>query len=97
VRAARASGVSNQIMWRHILPNSMTPVVTFAFFRMSAAILLMSLDFLNLPHAFTGELLSQARPISMRGGFHVHFGVLVITPPSSWATLCGCWILERCR
>jgi microcin C transport system permease protein len=30
VRAARALGVSNlQIMWRHILPNSLTPVVTF--------------------------------------------------------------------
>jgi hypothetical protein len=24
----------------------------------------MSLDFLNLPHAFTGEMFSQARPIS---------------------------------
>ena len=36
VRAARALGVSNlQIMWRHILPNSMTPVVTFLPFRMS--------------------------------------------------------------
>ena len=38
VRAARALGVSNsRIMWRHILPNSMTPVVTFLPFRMSAA------------------------------------------------------------
>ena len=34
VRAARALGLSNsQIMWRHILPNSMTPVVTFLPFR----------------------------------------------------------------
>ncbi|MEO5660680.1 MAG: ABC transporter permease, partial [Polaromonas sp.] len=50
VRAARALGVSNlQIMWRHILPNSLTPVVTFLPFRMSAAILaLTSLDFLGL-------------------------------------------------
>ena len=37
VQAARALGVGNrQIMWRHILPNSMTPVVTFLPFRMSA-------------------------------------------------------------
>ncbi|MCZ2088536.1 MAG: ABC transporter permease, partial [Burkholderiales bacterium] len=50
VKAARALGVSSgQIIWRHILPNSMTPVVTFLPFRMSAAILaLTSLDFLGL-------------------------------------------------
>ena len=37
------------IMWRHILPNSMTPVITFLPFRMSAAILsLTALDFLGL-------------------------------------------------
>src|SRR5262249_40888252 len=43
-------GLSNtQIIWRHLLPNSMTPVITFLPFRMSAAILfLASLDFLGL-------------------------------------------------
>jgi microcin C transport system permease protein len=67
VRAARALGVSNgQTMWRHILPNSMTPVVTFLPFRMSAAILaLTSLDFLGLGvppgTPSLGELLSQGK------------------------------------
>ena len=67
VRAARALGVSNlQIMWRHILPNSMTPVVTFLPFRMSAAILaLTSLDFLGLGvppgTPSLGELLNQGK------------------------------------
>jgi microcin C transport system permease protein len=67
VRAARALGVSNlHIMWRHILPNSMTPVVTFLPFRMSAAILaLTSLDFLGLGvlpgTPSLGELLSQGK------------------------------------
>ncbi|MET3494159.1 ABC transporter permease [Variovorax boronicumulans] len=67
VRAARALGVSNmQIMWRHILPNSMVPVVTFLPFRMSAAILaLTSLDFLGLGvppgTPSLGELLSQGK------------------------------------
>lgn len=67
VRAARALGVGNlQIMWRHILPNSMTPVVTFLPFRMSAAILaLTSLDFLGLGvppgTPSLGELLSQGK------------------------------------
>ena len=67
VRAARALGVSNlHIMWRHILPNSMTPVVTFLPFRVSAAILaLTSLDFLGLGvppgTPSLGELLSQGK------------------------------------
>lgn len=86
VRAARALGASNwQIMWRHILPNSMTPVVTFLPFRMSAAILaLTSLDFLGLGvppgTPSLGELLSQGKAnidawwISLST-----FGVLVLT------------------
>jgi microcin C transport system permease protein len=86
VRAARALGVSNgRIMWRHILPNSMTPVVTFLPFRMSAAILaLTSLDFLGLGvppgTPSLGELLSQGKAnidawwISLST-----FGVLVLT------------------
>ena len=67
VKAARALGVSSgQIIWRHILPNSMTPVVTFLPFRMSAAILaLTSLDFLGLGvppgTPSLGELLSQGK------------------------------------
>jgi len=50
VKAARAMGLTNaQIIRKHVLPNSMTPVITFLPFRMSAAILLLtSLDFLGL-------------------------------------------------
>jgi microcin C transport system permease protein len=67
VKAARALGLSNaQIMWRHILPNSLTPVITFLPFRMSGAILaLTSLDFLGLgvPSSVPslGELLKQGK------------------------------------
>ncbi|QHI96819.1 ABC transporter permease subunit [Xylophilus rhododendri] len=67
VRSARAMGLSHgQIVWRHILPNSLTPVVTFLPFRMSAAILaLTSLDFLGLGvpagTPSLGELLSQGK------------------------------------
>jgi microcin C transport system permease protein len=67
VRAARALGLSDaQIMWRHVLPNSLTPVVTFLPFRMSAAILsLTSLDFLGLGvppgTPSLGELLAQGK------------------------------------
>jgi microcin C transport system permease protein len=67
VRAAQALGLSSQqIMWRHILPNSLTPVITFLPFRMSGAILaLTSLDFLGLgvpaDQASLGELLAQGK------------------------------------
>lgn len=67
VRAARALGASNaRIMWRHILPNSMTPVVSFLPFRMSAAIVaLTALDFLGLGvppgTPSLGELLNQGK------------------------------------
>jgi microcin C transport system permease protein len=67
VQAARAMGLSNwQIIWRHVLPNSLTPVVTFLPFRMSAAILaLTSLDFLGLgvppSTPSLGELLAQGK------------------------------------
>ena len=67
VKAACALGVGNgQIIWRHILPNSLTPVVTFLPFRMSGAILaLTSLDFLGLGvppgTPSLGELLNQGK------------------------------------
>jgi microcin C transport system permease protein len=86
VRSARALGLSSAaIMWRHVLPNSLTPVVTFLPFRMSGAILaLTSLDFLGLGvppgTPSLGELLSQGKSnidawwISLST-----FGVLVFT------------------
>ncbi|WP_153100101.1 ABC transporter permease [Paraburkholderia hayleyella] len=86
VRAARAMGLSSaQIIWRHVLPNSLTPVITFLPFRMSGSILaLTSLDFLGLgvpsPTPSLGELLAQGKAnldawwISLST-----FGVLVMT------------------
>jgi len=86
VRAARALGVGNlRIMWRHILPNSMTPVVTFLPFRMSAAILaLTSLDFLGLGvppgTPSLGELLNQGKANLDAWWISIStFGVLVVT------------------
>ena len=67
VRAARAMGQSNRaIMRHHLLPNSMTPVITFLPFRISGSILaLTSLDFLGLGVPPTtpslGELLAQGK------------------------------------
>nr|WP_273431525.1 ABC transporter permease [Chitinibacter tainanensis] len=67
VLAARAMGLSHwQIIRRHVLPNSLTPVLAFLPFRMGAAILaLTSLDFLGLgvgqQTASLGELLAQGK------------------------------------
>jgi microcin C transport system permease protein len=67
VMAARALGVSNRsIMVRHLMPNAMTPVITFLPFRISGSILaLTSLDFLGLGVPPTtpslGELLAQGK------------------------------------
>lgn len=67
VRSARAMGLSNfSIISRHLLPNSLTPVITFLPFRISGAILaLTSLDFLGLGVPPTtpslGELLAQGK------------------------------------
>ncbi|MEJ2688356.1 MAG: ABC transporter permease [Deltaproteobacteria bacterium] len=67
VKAAKALGVNNfTIMHRHLLPNGMTPVITFLPFRLSGAILaLTSLDFLGLgvppPTPSLGELLAQGK------------------------------------
>lgn len=67
VLAARAMGLGYwQIMWKHVLPNSLTPVVAFLPFRISGAILaLTSLDFLGLgvPSSTSslGELLAQGK------------------------------------
>lgn len=89
VTAAKALGVSNiTIMFRHLLPNGMTPVITFLPFRMSGAILaLTSLDFLGLgvppPTPSLGELLAQGKNnieawwLSL-GSFAVLVGTLIL-------------------
>lgn len=86
VRAARALGLSNwTIIHRHILPNSLTPVVTLVPIEMVGAIgALTSLDFLGLGvppgTPSLGELLNQGKNnldawwISLST-----FGVLVLT------------------
>ena len=67
VRSARALGQSNRkIMLRHILPNSLTPVVTLIPFELASAVgALTALDFLGLgvpPNTPSlGELLSQGK------------------------------------
>jgi len=67
VEAARSLGASDfQIIFKHILPNSLTPIITFAPFTIAAEIVgLASLDYLGfglqVPTPSWGELLAQAQ------------------------------------
>lgn len=67
VEAARALGASNsRIVFKHILPNGITPIVTFSPFDIAANISYLSiLDYLGLglraPTPSWGELLQQAQ------------------------------------
>lgn len=67
VEAARSMGAStSSILFKHILPNSMTPLITFAPFTIAGLIAsLASLDYLGfglqVPTPSWGELLSQAQ------------------------------------
>ena len=86
VLAARALGLSRgQILWRHVLPNSLTPVLTFLPFRLSGAIFaLTSLDFLGLgvpaDTPSLGELLAQGKENLDAWWMSLStFGVLTVT------------------
>jgi microcin C transport system permease protein len=67
VEAARALGASRRsIIFKHILPNSLTPIITFTPFAIAANISgLASLDYLGfgleVPTPSWGELLAQAQ------------------------------------
>ncbi len=81
VEAARALGASHfSIIFKHILPNSLTSVITFAPFTISMNIIaLASLDYLGfgleVPTPSWGELLAQAQK-------HVHDGWWLAVFPS---------------
>lgn len=67
VEAARSLGASNlRIIFKHILPNSLTPIITLAPFTIAGEIVgLASLDYLGfglqVPTPSWGELLAQAQ------------------------------------
>ena len=81
VSAAIAQGESRaSIMFRHILPNALTPIISFAPFALVGAITaIVSLDFLGLglpaPTPSWGELMSQGLDSLTSGDYH-----LVLSP-----------------
>lgn len=83
VAAARASGAGPiRIMWRHLLPNAMGPVLVNATFGVAGAILVESaLTFLGFgtppPTASWGEILSQAYQYQNRWWLTIWPGALL--------------------
>jgi microcin C transport system permease protein len=67
VEGARAMGLPTwKILWRHVLPNALTPIITFSPFAIAAGITgLAALDYLGFglapPTPSWGELLNQAK------------------------------------
>jgi len=67
VDSARSLGASSlRILWKHLLPNSLTPLITFLpFILISAISVLSALDFLGYgipaPNPSWGELIGQGR------------------------------------
>ena len=84
VSAAVSLGATNwQVMFKHILPNALTPIITFAPFSIIADIgTLVSLDFLGYglrpPTSSWGNLLSQAAE-NLYNWHMLVFPVIVLT------------------
>ncbi|MCE9552360.1 MAG: ABC transporter permease subunit [Planctomycetes bacterium] len=84
VAAAMAVGEGHlSIMFRHILPNALTPIITFAPFAIVAEIeALVALDFLGYglppPIASWGELLRQAKEAGMKEWHMTVFPLLIM-------------------
>lgn len=87
VEASRALGASHaRIMFKHILPNALTPIVTFAPFTIAANVYTLSvMDYLGLglppPTPSWGELMSQAQKYFLTSEWLVwsSLGAVVIT------------------
>ncbi len=84
VQSAVALGSSRfRVMWKHILPNTLTPVITFFPFRVSAGIMgLTALDFLGMgvpsPTPSLGELLNQGKAHVASGTWWIIISVFVV-------------------
>ena len=84
VQGAIALGAKRfRVMYRHVLPNSMTPVITFFPFRVSGVITgLATLDFLGLgvppPTPSLGELLAQGKANLTSGAWWIIVSTFVI-------------------
>jgi microcin C transport system permease protein len=84
VHAAMSLGAGHlRVMLKHILPNTLIPVITFFPFRVSGGIMgLTALDFLGLgvpsPTASLGELLNQGKAHVSHGTWWIIVSVFIV-------------------
>lgn len=95
VEAARALGAGNMsIFFKHLLPNSLSPIITFSPFVIAANIVaLASLDYLGFgltpPTPSWGELLNQAQKYFTEGWWLAVYPSLVLFLTLTMLTLIG--------
>jgi peptide/nickel transport system permease protein len=85
VLAAEGLGITTwQVIWRHIIPNSLLPVFVIAAFKVGEVILLESaLSFLGLgiqpPEASWGSIISDGRDVLLQGWWIATFpGIFIV-------------------
>ena len=85
VRAAESLGASRlRVFWYHVLPNSLTPLITLAPFIMNQSILALSfLDYLGLgvpaPTSSLGELLRQGKEHVLQSWWLIVYPLTTLT------------------
>jgi peptide/nickel transport system permease protein len=100
VDAARCVGVPHfRIMWRHILPNTVSPIIVLASFGVSAAIIAEAgLSFLGLGVPLSvpswGSMLSQAREVQSKAWWPAVFPGLAITATVFGINVVGDWLRD---
>jgi peptide/nickel transport system permease protein len=100
VDAARCVGVPRlRIMWRHILPNAISPIIVLASFGVSAAIIAEAgLSFLGLGVPLSvpswGAMLSQARDVQSKAWWPAVFPGIAITATVFGINVVGDWLRD---
>lgn len=100
VDAARCVGVPRfRIMWRHILPNTISPIIVLASFGVSAAIIAEAgLSFLGLGVPLSvpswGAMLSQSRAVQSKAWWPAVFPGLAITATVFGINVVGDWLRD---
>jgi peptide/nickel transport system permease protein len=100
VDAARCVGVPRlRIIWRHVLPNAISPIIVLASFGVSSAIIAEAgLSFLGLGVPLSvpswGAMLSQARDVQSKAWWPAVFPGIAITATVFGINVVGDWLRD---
>jgi peptide/nickel transport system permease protein len=100
VEAARCIGVPrHRIIWRHVLPNAISPIIVLASFGVASAIIAEAgLSFLGLGVPLSvpswGAMLSQAREVQSKAWWPAVFPGVAITATVFGINVVGDWLRD---